>query len=212
MRMPHPTPTAEPLPFERAGALPPHCRQPYEPELAIAPAALAAFDALLHDLHPDAARVDDARLRRLAAWLAALPAQEAGRVIDERLRSLHDLRAMANDAAWDCDPALRRRLDRLFAYIDDGDDLIPDRVPRLGLLDDVLLIELAWPAFAAEAEDYRDFCAYRRIEHPPGDAAAQRAAWLRDRLAELALRQHQARVGASHYANGRTPEPVFRVG
>ncbi|MBW8807944.1 MAG: hypothetical protein JF591_03750 [Lysobacter sp.] len=118
---------------------------------------------------------------------------------------------MAADEAWDCDPALRRRLDQLFAYVDDGEDLIPDRVPLLGLLDDVLLIELAWPAFAAEAEDFRDFCAYRRIEHPAGDAAQQRAAWVRDRLAELALLQHQARVSDSHYVNGRTPEPVFRV-
>lgn len=210
MRMPHPTPTPEPLPFERDSALPRYV-QPYEPAMAITPAAIAAFDALVHELNPDAARVDASRLQRLAGWLAALPASEARRVIDERLQCLQDLRAMAADEAWDCDPALRRRLDQLFAYVDDGEDLIPDRVPLLGLLDDVLLIELAWPAFAAEAEDFRDFCAYRRIEHPPGDAAQQRAAWVRDRLAELALLQHQARVSDSHYVNGRTPEPVFRV-
>lgn len=210
MRMPHPTPTPEPLPFERDSALPRYV-QPYEPAMAITPAAIAAFDALVHELNPDAARVDASRLQRLAGWLAALPASEARRVIDERLQCLQDLRAMAADEAWDCDPALRRRLDQLFAYVDDGEDLIPDRVPLLGLLDDVLLIELAWPAFAAEAEDFRDFCAYRRIEHPPGDAAQQRAAWVRDRLAELALLQHQARVNGSHYVNGRTPEPVFRV-
>ncbi|QWF18754.1 hypothetical protein [Lysobacter capsici] len=208
--MPHPTPTPEPLPFERDSALPRYV-QPYEPAMAITPAAIAAFDALVHELNPDAARVDASRLQRLAGWLAALPASEARRVIDERLQCLQDLRAMAADEAWDCDPALRRRLDQLFAYVDDGEDLIPDRVPLLGLLDDVLLIELAWPAFAAEAEDFRDFCAYRRIEHPAGDAAQQRAAWVRDRLAELALLQHQARVSDSHYVNGRTPEPVFRV-
>lgn len=210
MRMPHPTPTPEPLPFERDSALPRYV-QPYEPAMAITPAAIAAFDALVHELNPDAARVDATRLQRLAGWLAALPASEARRAIDERLQCLQDLRAMAADEAWDCDPALRRRLDQLFAYVDDGEDLIPDRVPLLGLLDDVLLIELAWPAFAAEAEDFRDFCAYRRIEHPAGDAAQQRAAWVRDRLAELALLQHHARVSDSHYVNGRTPEPVFRV-
>jgi hypothetical protein len=210
MRMPHPTPTPEPLPFERDSALPRYV-QPYEPAMAITPAAIAAFDALVHELNPDAARVDASRLQRLAGWLAALPASEARRVIDERLQSLQDLRAMAADEAWDCDPGLRRRLDQLFAYVDDGEDLIPDRVPLLGLLDDVLLIELAWPAFASEAEDFRDFCAYRRIEHPAGDAVQQRAAWVRDRLAELALLQHHARVSDSHYVNGRTPEPVFRV-
>ncbi|QQQ03037.1 hypothetical protein [Lysobacter enzymogenes] len=208
MRMPHPTPTAEPLPFERA---PPHHLQPYEPAMALRPAAIAAFDALLHELHPDAARVDADRLQRLAAWLAALAPEQARHVVDERLRCLQELRTMAADPAWNCEPALRRRLERLFAYVDQDEDLIPDRVPLLGLLDDVLLVELAWPAFAAEAEDYRDFCAYRRLEHPSGDAEAQRAAWARDRLAELALLQHHARVSDSHYANGRTPEPVFRI-
>ncbi|MGH8081388.1 MAG: hypothetical protein ACREP7_12505 [Lysobacter sp.] len=210
MRQPHPTPTPEPFPFERDSALP-HYIQPYEPAMAISSAAIAAFDALLHELHPDAARVDATRLQRLAGWLASLPPSEARRAIDERLQCLQDLRSMAADPAWDCEPAMRRRLDRLFAYVDNEDDLIPDRMPLLGLLDDVLLIELAWPAFVDEAEDYRDFCAYRRIEHPAGDAAEQRAAWVRDRLAELALLQHQARVSDSHYANGRSPESVFRV-
>ncbi len=211
MRMPHPTPTAEPLPFERDSALPRLHRQPYARAMAVAPAALAEFDALVHELHPDAARVDAARLQRLADWLSALPPSQARRAIDERLHCLQDLRAMADDPAWDCDPALRRRLQRLSAYIDQEHDLIPDGQPLLGLLDDALLIELAWPAFAAELEDYRDFCSYRRLERPTGDPAQQRAAWARDRLAELALLQHQARVSDSHYANGRTPEPVFRI-
>ncbi len=210
MRMPHPTPTAEPLPFERDSAAPP-VPPAYQPALAIKPAAIAEFDALVHELQPDAARVDAARLQRLAGWLASLPASEARRVIDDRMQRLQELHAMVVDPAWDCDPALRVRLDKLFAYIDRHDDLIPDPTPLLGLLDDVLLIELAWPTFAAEAEDFRDFCAYRRLEHPHGEPAEQRAAWMRDRLAELALLQHNARVNDSHYANGRTPEPVFRV-
>lgn len=208
--MPHPTPTSEPLPFERDSALP-RDRAGHEPAMAITPAAIAAFDALVHELHPDAARVDAARLQRLAGWLAALPAGEARRVVDERMHSLQGLRAMAADPAWDSDAAMRARLAKLFAYIDDDQDLIPDKMPLLGLLDDVLLIELAWPAFAAEAEDYRDFCAYRQIEHPGGDAAEQRAAWVRDRIAELSLLQHHARVNDSHYVDGRSPEPVFRV-
>lgn len=210
MRMPHPTPTSEPLPFERDSALPRN-RVGYEPAMAITPAAIAAFDALVHELHPDAARVDAARLQRLAGWLAALPASEARRVVDERMQSLLDLRAMAADPAWDSDAAMQARLAKLFAYVDNDQDLIPDKVPLLGLLDDVLLIELTWPAFAAEAEDYRDFCVYRRIEHPSGDDAEQRAAWVRDRIAELSLLQHNARVNDSHYANGRSPEPVFRI-
>ena len=95
---------------------------------------------------------------------------------------------------------------------DRDDDLIADHEPLLGLLDDVLLIELAWPAFADEAEDYCDFCAYRSVEHPPGSPADQRAAWVRDRLAEIALWRHVLRVNDSHYAHLGHPEILFRVG
>jgi uncharacterized membrane protein YkvA (DUF1232 family) len=100
----------------------------------------------------------------------------------------------------------------LFAYIDHDDDLIPDHEPLIGKLDDVLLIELAWPAFVAEAEDYRDFCQYRAEEHPIGDGPAQRGAWIRDRLAEIALWQHHLRVNDSRYASDSAkPRELFHI-
>lgn len=202
MRMPHPTPTHEPLPFERGA---PRMRARDDaapaPPLQWSGAAVAAFDALLHELHPDAARVDDARLRRLALWLLDLAPDEAHAVLDARLDRLDLLRAMRDDPDWDSDDATRARLAKLVEYVERDDDLIPDGEPLLGRLDDVLLIELAWPAFAEESEDYRDFCDYRAHEHPDGDAARKRAVWLRDRLDELALLQHRMRVHDSHYVS-----------
>mgnify|MGYP006168065663 CR=1 FL=1 len=81
----------------------------------------------------------------------------------------------------------------------------------LGLLDDVILLELAWPAVATEAEDYRDFCAYRNAVQPQGDGAQRREAWVRERLDALALYQHHARVNARRYVQGGSPERPFRV-
>ena len=118
---------------------------------------------------------------------------------------------MLDDADWDADDATRMRLRKLIAYIDQDDDLIPDHEPVLGKLDDVLLIELAWPAFATEAEDYRDFSEYRSEEHPGGNGSEQRAAWIRDRLAEIALWQHHLRVNDSHYADRGHPVEPFHV-
>ncbi|RDZ29028.1 hypothetical protein DX914_07990 [Lysobacter silvisoli] len=211
--MPHPTPTAQPLPFESGADSPPAT----EPAMALRPAAIAAFDALVHELYPDAARVDATRLQRLAAWLSAMPPAQARATVDERLQRLQELRAMDADPDWDSTPPLRARLGKLLAYVDDGDDLIPDRVPLLGLLDDVLLVELAWPAFAEEAEDYRDFCAYRD-SHRPQEPHLQehgeplRAAWLRERLDEMALAQHRVRVHDHHYAPSfHAAESPFRV-
>ena len=108
-----------------------------------------------------------------------LPDDTASDVLDRRLRRINELRAMLDDPDWDADDATRARLEKLFGYIDRDDGLISDHEPLLGLLDDVLLIELAWPAFAEEAEEYRDFSAYRSDEHPAGSGGEQRAAWLR---------------------------------
>lgn len=45
----------------------------------------------------------------------------------------------------------------------------------------------------------------------PGDGDEQRKAWIRDRLAEIALLEHHARVGDGRYIDRGRPEP-FRVG
>ena len=116
------------------------------------------------------------------------------------------------DSDWDTDRATRARVLRLLDYIDRDDDLIADREPIVGLLDDVLLIELAWPAFSAEADEYRDFCRYRDDEHPAGNGDAQRHAWIRDRIAEITLWQHHLRVNGSYYAHSGDPPLRFRVG
>ena len=206
MRLSAPTPTDEPLPLATANT------QRMPAGLSLRGEAVARFDALLHELNPNAVRVDPERVQNLCVWLASLPPHAAHDVLDRRLRRMEQLRAMLDDADWDADEAIRVRLRKLFAYIDQDDDLIPDREPLLGLLDDVLLIELAWPAFTVEAEDYRDFCTYRDEAHPHGNGNEQRHAWIRDRLAEIALWQHHLRVNGSHYAYSGHAEQPFHVG
>lgn len=173
--------------------------------------AVAEFDSLLHEINPDALRVNAPRLQALARWLGSLSPEAAYAVLEVRLARIQQLRSLLDDPGWEVDRAMHARLSKLFAYFDRDDDVIPDITPVLGLLDDVLLFELSWAAFETEAAEYLDFCRYRRDEHPAGDATDQRAAWLRDCLAELALLRHNARVSDSHYADGRIPGRVFRV-
>lgn len=174
-------------------------------------AQVAAFDALLHELHPDASRVSPEQLSQLAAWLLSLPESAARELLEQRLRRVDEMRAMLADRDWDCARSDRARVRKLLDYIDRDEDLIPDQTPLLGLLDDILLLELAWPAVVGEAEEYRDFCAYRHDSHPHGNATEQRAAWVRDRLAELALWRHQLDAGQYHYVEGGHPDRPFRV-
>ena len=205
MRLYTPTLTDEPLPMSFG-------TDPSAPGPVLRGEAVAQFDALLHELYPDAVRVDADRVRNLCVWLASMPPQAAQDVLDRRLRRIEELRRMLDDDCWDPPDAVRARLAKLMAYLDQDDDLIPDHEPLLGKLDDVLLLELAWPAFASEVEDYRDFCAYRTEHQPAGEGSEQRAAWIRDRLAEIALWQHNMRVNASHYSYTGHAENPFHVG
>lgn len=205
MRLSAPTLTEEPLPLSFGS-------DPDGSGPVINGESVAHFDALLHELYPDAVRVDADRVRNLCVWLASMPPQAAQDVLDRRLNRIDELRRMLVDDCWDASDAVRARLAKLIGYLDDNQDMIPDHEPLLGKLDDVLLLELAWPAFAAEAEDYRDFCAYRSENAPPGTGPEQRAAWIRDRLAEIGLWQHNLRVNQSHYSYRGHAEAPFRVG
>lgn len=218
------TPTADPLPYvsesretrNRNGIGTPSTKGPgpegHGPALpALRGEAIAQFDALLHEINPDAVRVDPDRLQQLMLWLTGLAPARLHHVLDRRLRRVEELRAMVEDFDWDTDQPTRVRLARLVDYIDRDDDLIADHQPVFGMLDDVLLIELAWPAFATEADEYRDFCAYRNAEHPDGNGDRQRASWVRDRAAEVALWRHQWQVDESHYAESGEPGPRFQI-
>lgn len=210
MRMPHPTPTANPLPFEhyRGGVTDDLGAPAGFAEIALSGPAVVQFDNLVHELYPDAARVDQPRLQQLAAWLLSLPEDQARIELEARLKRLDELRAMLDDSAWDSHDAMRMRVNKLLAYIDREDDLIPDSLPLLGRLDDVLLIELAWPAFAEEADEYRDFCNYRQTERPSGTPDEQREAWLRDRLAEIELLRRDTRIIDEHFTDDRAPDDL----
>lgn len=181
--------------------------------LAFDPARVAAFDALLHEIHPDARRITPDELAGLARWLLNLPEAEARMVLAERIARIEELRRMLGDPDWDARAAERARVRKLIGYLDQGEDLIPDRMPLLGLLDDVLLLELAWPAVCDEAEEYRDYCAWRSQTRPDGGADQRRAAWVRDRLDELALWRQRTQVRTSHYADvaAGQPQHPFRV-
>jgi len=173
---------------------------------------VARFDELVHQIHPDAPRVDADRVAQLSRWLLAMPEAQAREVLDERLSRIDGLRRMVADPNWDCAQSYRERVEKMLCYLDETVNLIPDRVPLLGKLDDVLLLELTWPALATEVDEYDDFTDYLQTDHPQGSGQEQRATWIRDRLAALALVRHQQRVSDSHYVDAGRPEAPFRIG
>jgi uncharacterized membrane protein YkvA (DUF1232 family) len=96
--------------------------------------------------------------------------------------------AMLLDEEWRLPKFERERLLATFVYFGDPEDLIPDNIPVIGFLDDVILIELLLRDLRHVREAYRDFCAYR-------DEYAQR---YRDRDVRTKQRRLAARRRALH--------------
>lgn len=99
-----------------------------------------------------------AAARRLAteARTAKLPA-----FVDSRLASLETLVQMLEDADWRLDGAHRERVVGALAYFAEPDDVIPDRIPGIGFLDDAILVELVVRELRPEIEAYADFRGFR---------------------------------------------------
>lgn len=199
------SPAAPRLPFPA-----PLTSVPPRHAIELAPAAVARFDALLHEVNPDARRADPLRVERLAGWFSTLAPDEADALVQQQLGRVGELGAMLADDGWAVDESTCVRAHKLFEYIDRDDDLIDDREP-LGLLDDALFVDLAWPAFAVEVEEYRDFCEFRREHRLDGVDAAHREAWRRARLDEVDAWRRSVERSQAHYLRHWPADSLFHV-
>jgi uncharacterized membrane protein YkvA (DUF1232 family) len=81
--------------------------------------------------------------------------------VADRLARLTPLVAMLRDTDWRLEGEDRGRVLDALAYFAEPDDLIPDRIPGLGYLDDAIMIDLVAGELAPEIEAYEDFAAHR---------------------------------------------------
>jgi uncharacterized membrane protein YkvA (DUF1232 family) len=91
-----------------------------------------------------------------------LPLASAPRYVRQRLVCVQQMILMLEDEAW-CLPAdERREVLRTLIYFADPEDLIPDDVAVIGLLDDAIMLELLLRRLRHVIDAYVDFCTYRR--------------------------------------------------
>ena len=84
--------------------------------------------------------------------------------IARRVARMDRLIAMLEDPEWQLpEPGRRRVLDAL-AYVAEANDLVPDNVPTLGLVDDAIMLELVLRELQHELDGYEDFDEFRREE------------------------------------------------
>jgi uncharacterized membrane protein YkvA (DUF1232 family) len=100
---------------------------------------------------------DDEELLELATeQIASLRSISLPAFVAIRIERLDQMRAMVADTGWHLDQAERDLIFGVLAYVCDPEDMIPDAVPGIGLLDDAVMIELAWRELRHEVEAHRE--------------------------------------------------------
>jgi uncharacterized membrane protein YkvA (DUF1232 family) len=81
--------------------------------------------------------------------------------VGKRIPQLESLISMLTDDDWQLPEIDRERLLATFVYFADPEDILPDDIPVIGYLDDVIIIELVVLELKHVREAYDDFCAFR---------------------------------------------------
>jgi uncharacterized membrane protein YkvA (DUF1232 family) len=148
------------------------------------PARLERFNQALRELSPEAPKMTFDQIATAAE--RALARHRDGSTppfVESRMAALARLEVMVADIGWDAVAEARRQVGVLQAYRRDGNDLIPDDEPVIGLLDDAVLIDVALQMIRGELADYEDFCRFRRVAAEfagmsEADTGLTRAHWL----------------------------------
>jgi len=81
--------------------------------------------------------------------------------VGKRIPELESLISMLTDEEWQLPESDRERLLATFVYFADPEDILPDDIPVIGYLDDVIIIELVVRELLHVREAYDDFCRFR---------------------------------------------------
>jgi uncharacterized membrane protein YkvA (DUF1232 family) len=110
--------------------------------------------------------------------------------VGKRIPELESLISMLTDEEWQLPEGDRERLLATFVYFADPEDILPDDIPVIGYLDDVIIIELVARELQHVREAYDDFCDFRdeyEKEHGKNADAVIR----RDRIDRRRQQLHQ---------------------
>ena len=131
---------------------------------------------------------DDEILAAAADLVETLGRADLPDFVAARLKQLKVLHAMLTDADWPLTGDERSPVLAALAYVCDPEDIIPDDIPGIGLLDDAVMIELVFRELRHEIDAYDDFRAYRRalpkrlLGKPDAATMAARLARRREQL------------------------------
>jgi len=126
------------------------------------PADLERFQAVLARARRTTQCADEVDIIDAAKYaLDHLATATAPAYVRKRLAEVQRLIAMLEDEAWALpDPERAEVIDAL-VYLSDPDDLIPDDIEVIGLLDDAIILELLLRRLRRVRKAYAEFCMFR---------------------------------------------------
>lgn len=173
---------------------------PMEVTFKLSDSDLDHLQALMLRARDAAGSVADAKIieAALAQRLEQARGSELPDFISERLGGLDALVLMLSDEEWQLPDAERERVLAALAYFVDPEDLIADRIPGFGFLDDAIVAELVVRDLQHEIDAYNEFSAYRKAEEKRRANLGQsihvgREDWLADKRAVLHHRMRDRR-------------------
>lgn len=116
----------------------------------------------------------------------------------ERIERLEQLADMIEDDEWGLEGDELKRVQGALFYFAEPVDMIPDRVPVLGFLDDAVMVELTLQDFEPELAAYDKFCGFRTAEQErrAGHGSSETVTkedWLADQRALLHRQMRERR-------------------
>ena len=154
-------------------------------------------------------RSEDDIVEAAQSLLVEVESAETPDFVSERIAKLHGLIEMLVDEDWGLSGKDRERVVSGLAYFAEPEDMIPDKVPVLGYLDDAIMVELVVTELEHEIEAYDDFCSFRetREERHGEEDPKVREEWVlaRRRALHQRMRRRRSRRRTLRGSGGRSP-------
>jgi uncharacterized membrane protein YkvA (DUF1232 family) len=135
---------------------------PYKMTIELSDRDLRHFRRELKKARQSVEIADDEEILAAAVDLvASMKRDDLPDFVAERIEKLETMLAMISDPDWALTEHERSPILAALAYVCDPEDLIPDEIPGIGMLDDAVMIELAFSELRHELEAYRDYLKFR---------------------------------------------------